>query len=83
MVKLSNRMVFGRKLKSKAKTLKISSHKSSTADIIKKLELNKNTSYDKIKYVLERLRDGNPKTWKALKITPEDFDKFGITGYNK
>ncbi len=48
-----------------------------------KLGLKNTAPEEKIIFALERLRSGNPKTWKSLGITSSDFDRFNIKGYNK
>lgn len=69
--------------KSKSSYTKPSYVKKDYSVLRTKLGLRTNAPKDKIKYTLECLRSGNPKTWKEKGITSSDFDEFGIKGYNK
>ena len=46
-------------------------------NIKNKLGLNQNSSEEKTKHVLTRFR-WKPRAWKAIGITKEDFERFGI-----
>lgn len=56
---------------------------TSSPDIIMKLGANLGTSDDKIKYLLTRLIESNPKTWKDMGLMKKDFERYGVAYVSK